>query len=231
MPVPAPLDPSTRAGTPPTYGSAVVHKLEPDPGPPKKRTSSKYEEYIAEDYDQHRVFVHIDDFMKSVLHAPDNWRELWKKTIQKVTLYEPFCIARTEYSHLCRTGALEAKLYQPLVNMVNAIFDITESPESDESIKPKTPLRYLRGNSKGILGGVMPELSPDIIAVHRDFFSSMPLEEQQQRALGEQRLTWAQPMQILEVKPSGTTLISGSCMPRLKVNGERATSVGVKDQG
>jgi hypothetical protein len=229
MPAPMPLDSSTRAGTPLPYGSAAIHKLEPDPGLPKKCVSSKYEEYIAQDYDRHRVFVDIEDFMRCVLHVPDDWKEVWKKTIQKVVVHPPFCLARAEYSHLCQTGALEVKLYKPLVDMVNAIFGITESPESDESVKPVTPLRYFRGNSKGVLGGIMPELSPDVIAVHKDFLSHIPPDEQKDWALGAPRLTWAQPMQILEVKPSGSTLINGSAMPRLKVNGELTTPVGMKD--
>jgi hypothetical protein len=169
------------------------------------------------------VFVDIDDFMKCVLHVPDDWKKVWRKTIRKVVLHQPFCVARTEYSRLCQEGALEVHLYKPLVDMVNAIFGITELPESDESVKPKTPQRYFRGNSKGVLGGIMPELSPDVIAVHKDFLSHIPLDEQEDWALGAPRLTWAQPMQILEVKPSGNTLINGSAMPRLKVNGEHTT--------
>jgi hypothetical protein len=206
-----------------------MHRIESQPEPPKKHTSSKYEQYIAEDYDRHRVFVETEQFMRRALHVPDNWRELWGSTIEKVKNYEPFSDAQKLYTDLCGTPSiLETTLYQPLVDMANAIFHVTELPESDESVKPRTPLRYLRNDPEKLLGGMMPELSPDIVAVHKDFFSHLPRNEREAHQLKESRLTWAQPLQILEVKPSGTTLISGSCMPRLKTEGERAMADGIE---
>ena len=229
MPVPIPPNSYVRGVTPPTYGSSVMHRIESQPESPKKHPSSKYEQYIAQDYDRHRVFIDNEVFMRCVLHVPDNWRELWGSTIEKVKNYQLFSDAHKLYTGLCETpSVLEAALYQPLVKMANAIFHVTDSPEADESVKPRTPLRYLRNDPGRLFGGIMPELSPDIVAVHKDFLSHLSQDEREAHQLKESRLTWAQPLQMLEVKPSGNTLISGSCMPRLKTEGERAMADGME---
>jgi len=70
----------------------------------------------------------------------------------------------------------------------------------------------------------MNDLSPDIVAVHEDFLPRLLQGERNERRLRSSSLTWAQPLQILEVKPWDNALIDGSCMPRLKVDGERTTT-------
>ena len=47
-------------------------------------------------------------------------------------------------------------------------------------------------------------------------------EVQNTQDLGVLDLTWAHPIQVLEVKPWGDALVDGECMPRLKVNGKPA---------
>jgi len=181
---------------------------------PPKHKSSKYEEYLIQDFERHRVFVDIDVFMKHVLHVPDNWRELWGPNIKEIKRNKDFWFAFSSYCSQCAIqGANETRFYEPLVGMANTILDFATNDSSDESIKPRTPQRYLRNDPKTISCGVIDGLSPDIVAVHKDF----PVND-------GSGLTWAQPLQALEVKPSDGALVDGLCMPRLKVNGERATT-------
>jgi hypothetical protein len=91
---------------------------------------------------------------------------------------------------------------------------VSSNSESDESVKPRTPQRYLRNDPRKVFGGVIGNLSPDIVAVHEE---SLP------HLTPEGHVTWAQTLQALEVKPSDGALIDGSCIPRLIVDGEWAT--------
>ena len=218
----SPHKPYTRGVTPPTCGTSVMHKLGPESSEPKKRTSSKCEEYITQDFNEHRVFVDMEVFMKHALHVPDNWKELWGSTIETVKSDQTFKKSLSQYLLRCDSSSVtEPNFYDPLVNIANAIFSVTESSDSDEAVRPKTRLRYLRNDPKKILGGMMPGLSPDIVAVHADFFDHLDEEERNEKWLGTSNLTWAQPLQVLEVKPWNSALINGSCMPRLAVDGEQ----------
>jgi hypothetical protein len=67
---------------------------------------------------------------------------------------------------------------------------------------------------------MMKDLSPDVVAVHGGFLPHMRSSERNEACLKELNLTWAQPLQALEIKPWDSALVDGSCMPRLKVNGE-----------
>jgi hypothetical protein len=216
---------SARESTPVSVGTAIFQKLNPETDQAPKYDSAKYEEYIAQDFERHRVFVDIDVFMKSVLHVPENWKRLWGQTIRQIRNNKAFLIAYTDYSRECETrGGQEQRFYKPLVDMTNAILDFSTGLSSDDSVKPRTPQRYLRNDPRNILHGVMNDLSPDIVAVHSGFLPHILPGEKAERRLNESNLTWAQPLQVLEVKPWDNALVDGSCMPRLKVNGERATT-------
>jgi hypothetical protein len=207
--------------TPYSRGSAAIHKLDPEPERPKKRTSSKYEEYITQDFDRHRVFIEIETFMKRALHVPDDWKKRWGSTIEKVKRNHRFVQFQTEYTTLCENpNADEEAFYQPLVGMMNAIYTVTEDKKSERSVQPKMSLRYLRNAPRKVLGGIMPELSPDIIAVKKGFIRHLPGADETLCVGSDSNMTWAQPMQILELKPSNRALVNGSQMPRMKVDGE-----------
>jgi hypothetical protein len=203
---------SARGLTPKANGTSLFQKLQYAAEQSKKYDSSKYEEYIVQDFERHRIFVDMDVFMKSVLRVPDNWQELWRGTIEEIKRDETFLVAYCEYNRQCEiTGAGETRFYEPLVNMANAILDFSSNSESDESVKPRTPQRYLRNDPRKVFGGVIGNLSPDIVAVHEE---SLPY------LTPEGHVTWAQTLQALEVKPSDGALIDGSCIPRLIVDGE-----------
>ena len=226
---PSPMpQPYTRCVTPPAYGSSLIHKLDPEPAQPQKRTSSKYEEYIAQDFNRHRVFVDMEVFMKHVLHVPDDWEELWGPTIKTIKDDLSFKHSLSKYLLCCDSPSVtEVNFYEPLVDTANAIFSVTESSNSDEAVKPRTRLRYLRNDPKRVLGGMMHDLSPDIVAVHADFFDRLPQKDRDAKRLGKSRLTWAQPLQVLEVKPWNSALVDGSYMPRLMVDGEQRVDICV----
>ena len=217
-------NPHPRGATPNPHGSSIIQKLEPETEHPIKPSISKYEHYIAQDFKRHRVFVDIEVFMKHVLHVPDNWMKVWGRTIQEIKRNGAFSDALYEYNAQCEAkGAPESKFYGPLVDMVDAVFEISAEALSHGNSKPKSHIRCLRNDPKKILGGVLSELVPDIVTVHGEFFNRLPSEEQGERCLKETNLTWAHPLQMLEVKHVGRLLIDGSWMPRLKVNGKSST--------
>jgi len=205
--------------TPIALGTAILQKMNPDTDQAQKYDSAKYEEYIIRDFERHRVFVDIDVFMTHVLHVPENWKNLWGRTIRRVKRDGVFSTAHWDYSRRCGThGMGEHKFYKPLVDMGNTILDIAGSSKVT-SPHPETPQRYLRNDPKKVLCGVINGLSPDIVAVHGDFLPHIRSEERDEGRLKESNLTWAQPLQALEVKPWDNALVDGSCMPRLKVDG------------
>ena len=210
-----------RGQTPLACGTSVVQKLRLDTDQPQKYSSDKYEQYIVQDFERHRVFVDIDVFMENVLHVPNDWRETWGDAIARIKVNGPFHNALIEYTHLCDTsGTPERDFYSPLVDMTNQILNLSRS---QESVKPQTPQRYLVNDPKRLSCGVINDLSPDIVAVHGDFLPYVDVEED---PLKKPRMTWAHPLQVLEVKPWDNALVDGSCMPRLKVNGKRAKTSG-----
>jgi len=217
--------------TPMSHGTSAMPKLEPDADQAQKYDSAKYEQYISQDFERHRVFVNIDVFMKNVLHVPENWKDLWGPTIDHIKHHEKFSSLHLEYARRCGVrGIQEHQLYEPLVGMGNAILDLSESVP-DESVKARTPQRYLRNDPKPVFGGVMNNLIPDVVAVHHDFLHNLSPREIAERRLKETNLSWAQPLQVLEVKPCDTALVDGSHMPRLKVGGEFTTTSLSGDSG
>ena len=214
LPVPDP--------TPISLGTSILQKMSPDTDQTPKRDSTKYEQYIAQDFEHHRVFVDIDVFMKHVLHVPENWKELWGRTIRRIKRDRVFSTAHWDYSRQCGTrGVQEWRFYKPLVDMGNATLDFSDS-SPDNSVKPQTTQRYLRNDPKRVLCGMMNELSPDVVAVHGGFLPHIRPDERDEGRLRESNLSWAHPLQALEVKLWDNALVDGSCMPRLKVNGKPA---------
>ena len=207
-----------RDQTPLSDGTSIAPKLRPDADQARKYSSEKYEQYIVQDFERHRVFVDIDVFMENVLHVPNDWRKKWGGEITKIKHDSTFVAALMSYTDQCNTsGALERDFYQPLVKTTNAILDFSQL-SSQGCIKPRTPQRYVVNDPKKISCGVMNDLSPDIVAVHQDFLPHMGDEEGPGK---KPSMTWAHPLQMLEVKPWDNALVDGSCMPRLGVNGER----------
>jgi hypothetical protein len=227
-PLPTPPNSHPRGITPPAHGTSVIHKLGPEEESPARHTSSTYEEYLTEDFNHHRVFIGMETFMTHVLRIPDDWKEVWGPTIEQIKRSPGFLIAHETYFACCDNRVPEKSFYEPLAQMANAIYAVTESESSDESVKPLTQLRYLRGDTRKIFGGVMPDLSPDIIAVQRELYTQLrQADGKTQRPGSGSKLTWAQPLQVLEVKAWGTVIDDGSSMPRLKENGKCEIPTGV----
>ncbi|KAF9647593.1 hypothetical protein BDM02DRAFT_3116822 [Thelephora ganbajun] len=64
---------SVPGSTPISIGSSAMQKLQPDTDWPPKYDSTKYEQYIIQGFEHHRIFVDIDVFMKHVLHVSKVW--------------------------------------------------------------------------------------------------------------------------------------------------------------
>ena len=200
-----------------SFGTAVAQKLQADSEHPQKFSSAKWEEYIIQDFESRRVFVDIEVFMKHVLHVPDNWMETWGRAIRGIKRNDLFANAHMEYTNQCKVrGNQEKEFYKPLVDMANVIVKLSSGSPSS-SVRPLTPLHYLRNDPKRIFHGIMNELSPDVVAVHDHFFSDLSSGEKDQKSLVTTNLTWAHPLHEFEVKPYDAALVDGSHMLRLKV--------------
>ena len=184
------------------------------------------EPYILRHFKRHRVFVGVEDFMKNVLHVPDDWKTRWGPTIEQVKANKLFQLHHGSYSNRCDISSSEEEpFYELLIGMLNVILHVTrKSPLG--SIKPKTPQCHTTNDSKGVLYRALKEgnLSQDIGVVHKH----LPHHPKQNR-LYKRRLfpsksnqTRAQPVQVLEVKRFHGGLIDGSCIPRLRGNGGHA---------
>ena len=253
----------TNPSTPQAKGTSAVLKQEPYTGLATKYDSDDYRQFIRQDFEHHRVFVGMEDFMTTVLHVPDDWRTQWGPAIQEIKVNQTFMDHHGSYTKHCDTpGSKESAFYAPLVNMVNAILDIT-SKSPLEYIRPNTPQRYVRNDPAKIFCGILNEahLSPDIVAVHKNLVrvpkkgkgkkpprkkdnlppkpsevERPPLEKDEAEnplldqddddierpRLKKANLTWAQPLQVLEVKPFDSSIVDGSRMPRLMRNGKPA---------
>ena len=166
--------------------------------------SDRYDPYITQALEHHRVFVDIDVFMRTVLHVPDNWKELWGRTIRRIKRDKVFSIAHWDYSRQCGTqGVQEWTFYKPLVDMGNAILDISDS-SPDGFVKPQTRQR------------------------HHGFLPHICSEDCDEARLNQSNLFWTKPFRALEAEPLDPVLVDGSWMPRLKVDGKpTTTSCGV----
>ena len=251
----------TNPSTPQAKGTSAVPKQEPYTGLATKYDSDDYRRFIRQDFEHHRVFVGMEDFMTTVLHVPDDWRSQWGPAIREIKVNQTFIDHHGSYTKHCDTpGSKESAFYAPLVNMVNAILDVA-SKSSFKSVRPKTPQRYVRNDPAKVFCGILNEanLSPDIVAVHKDLVhipkkgkvKKPPLEREnpppkpsevegpplgkdeaenplldpddddgERPRLKKSNLTWAQPLQVLEVKPFDSSIVDGSRMPRLMRNGK-----------
>ena len=223
---------SAPCSTPVSVGTSVLSKLRANTDQTAKPTTrydcAKYEQYIVQYFERHRVFVDIEVFMKNVLHVPEDWEELWGGIIEEIKRSPAFTNALFKYIGLCETnGVREQLFYKPLADVANAILDFCKSSSSD-GVKPRTPQRYLVNDPNTVLCGVINDLRPDLVAVHQDSLSHLNEDEKKDAQLHISNITWAQALQVLEVKPWDSALVDGACMPRLKANGESIdTSRGV----
>jgi len=206
-------EPATTAGsTPLSRGSSVLRRQEGDTDRVGKYTRADYEKYIREDLSC-RVFVDFEVFMKRVLHVPDDWKTRWGPAIDAIKADATFSEHHEKYCRLCEEkGTAEQNFYPRLMEMANAALDVIFRTYF-EGIPSERRQYYHVNNPNHIKGGVMNErgLSPDLVL----------LQEDRRRGGASESLHWANPLQVLEVKPYDNALCDGRNMPRLVVDGKR----------
>ena len=207
--------PSTSCLTPQSNGTAARQGPEGGTNGFDACNRADYEEYIREDLNS-RVFVDFEVFLKTVLHAPEDWETKWKPAIDAVKADGKFKVNHETYCGLCEEGGtLEEDFYPSLMGMANAALNVL-SRNRFEGI-PARECQYYHVNNPAILkGGVMNKhgLSPDLILLHKN------------RPRGKGPAPhWANPLHILEVKPFDNALCEGIDMPRLVVDGEHAIMI------
>ena len=217
-----PRTPSHRRGpvtvlgstTPNSRGSSILRKQEGDTDRTDKYDRGDYEGYIREDLSS-RVFVDFEVFMKRVLHVPNNWKTRWRKAIGAVERDQKFKQHHQEYCRLCNEGGTQEKDFYPeLMEMANAVLVVVSQPRF-ENIIPTGQRQYYHINDPNHLrGGMMSKkgLSPDLVLLH----GGHPTPDK------NTSLHWANPLHVVEVKPSDNALSDGTNMPRLVVGGKRA---------
>jgi hypothetical protein len=210
--------------TPIAKGTSIRQKQDVDTDDGGKYNSDDYKQFIIQDFERHRVFVGMDDFMKQVLHVPDDWKTQWAEAIKEVKSNKDFKEYLLSYSEKCEAdGIREDALYGPMVKMINSLLEVT-SKSTVDAVKPKTPQRFIRNDPQKLYHGVLDKanLSPDIIALHEDRYNKLKSEERENGQLDMSFITWAHPLQVLEVKHFDTALVDGTYMPRLRMKGTLA---------
>jgi hypothetical protein len=200
--------------TPQSLGTAVRQRQEGDTDRVDKYNRGEYDDYVREDL-KSRVFVDFDVLLKSVLHAPDDWKTRWGPAIEAVKADQEFAKLHEEYCKYCEDGNLkEDQFYEPLKETTNAILAVlTRSPFDAMSFGIP---QYLHVNDpKRLRGGVFSKanLTPDLITLHKECHPSKG-----------KTLHWANPLHILEVKRSDNSISDGTGMPNLVVDGKCAVS-------
>ena len=196
--------------TPVSRGSSVRQRQEGDTDRVEGYNRDDYEEYIREDL-KSRVFVDYEVFMKSVLHVPEDWETLWKSVMEKIEANPRFQKHHTEYFNCCDGSATREELfYRPLAKMANTALDIWSEFGGSDSGVPQT---YHVNSPRKLQGGIFNKanLSPDLVVLHKDCSTE------------SNSLHWANALHVLEVKPYGNAICDGRDLPRLMVDGERAT--------
>ena len=200
--------------TPYSRGSSTFKGQADDMDKDVRYKREDYDDYIREDL-HGRVFVGFDAFIRSVLHVPDNWKDVWGPAIAAVKANERFTECHTEYCQRCnQPGLPEKSFYEPFVNTANAVLDVLSGPEFDDT-PTITPQYYRVNDPKRLLGGVMNlgNLCPDLLVLHQDC-----------RPPAGDNLHWANPLHVIEVKPYDSTICDGKSIPRLLVGGKCATT-------
>ena len=152
--------------------------------------------------------------MKHVLHTPDDWKTRWGPAIDAIKADATFSKYHEKYCGLCEEkGTAEENFYPCLMEMANAALDVIFRI-GFEGIPSERRQYYHVNNPNHIKGGVMNErgLSPDLVLLHKD----------RRRGGASGSLHWANPLQVLEVKPCDNALCDGRNIPRLVVDGKRA---------
>jgi len=200
-----------------SHGSSIRRNQEGDADRIDGYDCADYDEYIREDLGS-RVFVDFDVFMKRVLHVPDDWKTRWGPVIDAVKANAEFSQSHERYCELCEEIGTLDKFYQVLTDTTNAILNVV-SGFNFEGIPSKEPHQHYRVNDpKHVRGGVMNKmgLSSDLVLVHENFHKKNPA------------VHWANPLQVLEVKPYDNALCDGTTVPRLIVDGKCKTTLDIQ---
>ena len=200
--------------TPQSLGTAVRQRQGGDTDRVDKYNRGDYDDYVREDL-KSRVFVDFDVLLKSVLHAPDDWKTRWGLVIEAVKADQKFAKLHEDYCKDCENGNLKEDLfYEPLKETTNAILAVlTRTPF--KATPCGIPQYFHVNDPKKLRGGVFSKanLTPDLITLHEDCHPSEG-----------GTLHWANPLHVLEVKRSDNSISDGTGMPNLVVDGKCAVS-------
>ena len=210
-PPPRGVAPTVIGLTPISRGSSMRRKQEGNTERIDRYDRAEYEDYIREDLSC-RVFVDYEVFMKRVLHVPDDWKTQWSRAIKAIKADAEFKEYHGEYCKLCEeNGGHERNFYPALVGTANAILGVLARSRF-RGIPLEKRQYYYVSDPVHLNGGVM-SLSPDLVLLHEN--RAVPDET-------NKTLHWANPLQVLEVKPYDNALCDGRYMPRLVVGGKDA---------
>lgn len=138
---------SSLSKTPLTLSTATHER---DMNHPGRYDSIEYEESIIQDFQDYRVLIDIEDFIKHVLHIPDEWRTQWGPEIKKIKAENRFrSHHQCHHSDIERDSpsAREHACRGPFMDLGNIVLDVvseffpshlqfSESTLVDESSPP-----------------------------------------------------------------------------------------------
>ena len=192
---------------------------------------TEYDGHIARHFAHNQVFVDMDVFMTHVLRVPEDWKVSWDSAIRNIKCDPAFSAAHRDFTRRSGTqGAEEWRPHKSLVDMTNAVVEFSDMLP-DAPAKPRTRVHHPGNDKQGAPNRLTNDPKTDVIAVHSGFLPYLRVEERERNRLAEPNPTWAQPLQLLEVKLLDCALVDGSCMPRLRTNGKPIRLLVVRSYG
>ncbi len=197
--------PDPRPATPYATGSAARFsvddgKLNVNPNVPPYLCDD-YNQYIQDDLDNNRVFLHVEKFLELVFDIPLSYRQEHapRQHIDSILKDSVFRQHMTKFLEKCADAGPEAPLYTPLANLYNRGLELLDAldalPEDTKALK----LHFSVNDPHHLCDGVFKKgLSPDLKSL---------LESLQQGAVAE--INWTNVIKCVEVKAKDSPALCG----------------------
>ena len=124
---------------------------------PGRYDSAQDKESIIHEFELYRVLIDIEDFMKHVLHIPDDWKIQWEPMIKKIKTNNRFRFHRQLYHGGIERNSSYAREHAfrgPFMDLGNTILDIasefpleTAGPKATQRTNPSPGVTAPHKNS------------------------------------------------------------------------------------
>ncbi|KAK0211826.1 hypothetical protein IW262DRAFT_1322892 [Armillaria fumosa] len=136
------------------------------------------DEYLQVDL-CHRVFMHFDMFLQTILLLPEDWRKEYKSAIDEVLNDKQFDQLLNAYLKKADIKSVahdrEKRLYRPHAKMHNRAIDVLQT-HPKTTVFDSNVVRIIRSDPLTVRGS-MDHLKPDIVGMFTDIFASATDQE------------------------------------------------------